>query len=63
MVMNTLVWKGKAKRPEDEINVETKTVDLFQEEQFDENFLCNVNDHGQVLLSFVLLYLATNAEL
>ena len=48
MVLNTLVWKGSAKHSEDEVNVKTILVDIFHEEQLEEDFLCNINDHGQV---------------
>jgi len=47
MVLNTLVWKGSAKRPEDEVTVQSKVVDIFHEEQLSEDYLCNINDHGQ----------------
>lgn len=48
MVLHTLAWRGTAKRPEDEISVQTKVIDIYHEEQLSENFLCNINDHGQV---------------
>ncbi|KEF62036.1 uncharacterized protein A1O9_00008 [Exophiala aquamarina CBS 119918] len=48
MVLNTLVWKGSAKRREDEIAVQFREVDIFHEEQLSEDFLCNINNHGQV---------------
>lgn len=48
MVLYTLTLKGDAKDAKDAINVQTKTVDIFHEEQLEESFLCNINDHGQV---------------
>ena len=48
MVFYTLALRGKPKEAKDEINVQTRAVDLFHEEQFEENFLCNINNHGQV---------------
>ncbi|KIV86884.1 hypothetical protein PV11_02466 [Exophiala sideris] len=48
MVLYTLALKGDPKSPGNEINVQTKVVDIFHQEQLDEHFLCNINDHGQV---------------
>ncbi|KAK5033476.1 hypothetical protein LTS07_003780 [Exophiala sideris] len=48
MVLYTLALKGDPKTPRNEINVQTKVVDIFHQEQLDEHFLCNINDHGQV---------------
>ncbi|KIV90010.1 hypothetical protein PV10_07360 [Exophiala mesophila] len=48
MILHTLAWKGSARKPEDEIVFQTKEVDIYNEEQLSEDFLCNINDHGQV---------------
>ena len=52
MVLYTLALKGNHKHAKDEINVQTKFVDIFNEEQLEEHFLCNINDHGQVAHPF-----------
>lgn len=50
MVLHTLALKRSAREPEDEITMQTKVIDIFNEEQLSEDFLCNINDHGQVRL-------------
>jgi hypothetical protein len=47
MVLYTLVLKGPAASPEQEIEVETKVLDIFHHEQLEEDFLCNINKYGQ----------------
>ena len=48
MVLYTYAVKGKPLKPEDELSWETRSVDIFHEEQYSEHFLCQINDHGQV---------------
>ena len=48
MVLYTLALKGAATSPENEIHVEPKVLDLSQQKQLDEEFLCKINKYGQV---------------
>ena len=50
MVLYTMALKGSAISPENEINVETKIVDIFRQKQLDEDYLCDINKYGQVHL-------------
>ena len=44
MVLYTLAFT----KAEDELSLEKRLLDIFHEEQFQEHFLCEINDHGQV---------------
>ena len=52
MVLFTLRLKGPPKTPEDDIQVETESVDIFHEEQLSEHYLCEINKQGQVCPHF-----------
>ena len=48
MVLYTYVMKGKPIKEKDSLSWETRTVDIFHEEQLQEHFLREINDQGQV---------------
>jgi hypothetical protein len=45
---DTLALRGEPKDPASSMVVEDRSVDLFTHEQYQEWFLCDVNDKGQV---------------
>jgi hypothetical protein len=48
MVLYTLAIKGEPVSPDAQINVDKKEVNIFDEEQLEEEFLCEINPYGQV---------------
>jgi hypothetical protein len=54
MVRYTIALRGSAEDPASEIPIQEQSVDIFNDEQLSEHFLCNVNPKGQVIepLSF-----------
>jgi hypothetical protein len=48
MVRQTVAIRGQAKNADSEIMITEQVVDIFNEEQFSEHFLCEINPLGQV---------------
>lgn len=48
MVRMTLAFRGAPKDDASAMDVEERIVDIFHEEQLSEEFLCTVNELGQV---------------
>lgn len=48
MALYTVALRGQPKDLESEMHIQRRVVDIFHEEQLEEDFLLNVNDHGQV---------------
>ena len=51
MVRQTIAIRGEPKDEASKVPIEEKIIELFNEEQFCEHYLCEVNPEGQVLLS------------
>jgi hypothetical protein len=51
MVRYTAAIRGASKDTESEILIEEQSIDIFNEEQLSEHFLCEINPLGQVRLS------------
>lgn len=62
MVRYTIALQGSAKDPASEIPIQEQVVDIFNEEQLSEHFLCKVNPKGQVIEP-LLLYLDFSHQL
>ncbi|OQV10802.1 Glutathione S-transferase, domain-containing protein [Cladophialophora immunda] len=48
MVRYTFALRGPPKDDSCDIALEEKSIDIFNEEQLSEHFLCEINPHGQV---------------
>ena len=48
MVRYTLAVRGQALDKDSEIQIEEQPVEIFNEEQMTEHFLCDINPLGQV---------------
>ena len=48
MVRQTIGIRGEPKDEASKISIDEKVIEIFKEEQFSEQYLCEVNPEGQV---------------
>lgn len=49
--------RGEPKDESSRMNIALREIDIFQEEQFDEWYLCDVNKNGQVRSLFLVFFI------
>lgn len=50
MVRQTIAIRGFPQDASSEISIKEEVVDIFHEEQFSEQYLCEINPEGQVMI-------------
>lgn len=63
MVRQTIAICGQAKDAGSEIAVTEQVVDIFNQEQLSEHFLCEINRLGQVRMTFLILIMIVDSLL